>query len=75
MDGIKKFTYSEQVAEHIKQSILEGKLAPVDLVKDVELSERQGISRAPIREAMQILAREATHPIRTAKVQTLHRLR
>lgn len=58
MSGIKKLTYSEQVAEYVKQSILEGELSPGDQVKEVELSKKLGISRAPIREAMQILARE-----------------
>ena len=58
MSGIKKLTYSEQVADYIKQSILKGELSPGDQVKEVELSEKLGISRAPIREAMQILARE-----------------
>jgi len=58
MTGIKKLTYSEQVADYIKQSILEGELSPGDQVKEVELAEKLGISRAPIREAMQILSRE-----------------
>jgi len=58
MDGIKKLTYSEQVAEYVKQSILKGDLSPGDQVKEVGLSNKLGISRAPIREAMQILARE-----------------
>lgn len=58
MDGIKKLTYSEQVAEYIKQSILEGELNPGDQVKEVLLSTKLGISRAPIREALQVLARE-----------------
>lgn len=58
MAGIKKRTYSEQVADYIKQSILEGELSPGDQVKEVELAEKLGISRAPIREAMQILSRE-----------------
>lgn len=58
MAGIKKLTYSEQVAEYIKQSILEGELSPGDQVKEVLLAEKLGISRAPIREALQILARE-----------------
>lgn len=58
MTGIKKLTYSEQVADYIKQSLLKGELSPGDPVKEVELAEKLGISRAPIREAMQILARE-----------------
>ncbi|WP_092158438.1 GntR family transcriptional regulator [Maridesulfovibrio ferrireducens] len=58
MSGIKKQIYSEQVAEYIKQCILEGKLSPGDPVKEVMLAKKLGISRAPIREALQILARE-----------------
>lgn len=58
MNGIKKLTYSEQVAEYIKQSILDGELSPGDQVKEVLLAEKLGISRAPIREALQTLARE-----------------
>lgn len=58
MAGIKKLTYSQQVADYIKQSILKGELQPGDQVKEVELSEKLAISRAPIREALQLLARE-----------------
>ncbi len=58
MSGIKKMTYSEQVAEYIKDSILKGELSPGDQVKEVLLSEKLGISRAPIREALQLLSRE-----------------
>ncbi len=58
MKGIKKMTYSEQVADYIRQQLLEGELSPGDQVKEVELSKRLGISRAPIREAMQQLSRE-----------------
>ena len=58
MTGIKKSTYSEQVADYIKQSILNQKLVPGDQIKEVVLSKELGISRAPIREALQILLRE-----------------
>lgn len=58
MTGIIKQTYSEQVVEYIKACILKGELLPGDQVKEVELSERLSISRAPIREALQLLARE-----------------
>ncbi|MDL2272251.1 GntR family transcriptional regulator [Desulfovibrio sp. OttesenSCG-928-I05] len=55
---ITKQTYSDQVAEYIKARILEGELAPGDQVKEMVLAERLGISRAPVREALQILMRE-----------------
>lgn len=56
--GIKKTTYSEQVVDYIKQSLLNGELMPGDQIKEVEFSQKLGISRAPIREAMQQLVRE-----------------
>jgi len=58
MDGIKKYTYGEQVAEYIKEKILQGNLQPGDQVKEVALSSELSISRAPIREALQLLSRE-----------------
>ncbi len=58
MTGIKKQTYSEQVADYIKTCILNGELSPGDQIKEVELAEKLSISRAPIREALQILSRE-----------------
>lgn len=55
MHTFKRQTYSGQVVEFIKRCILDGELAPGEQVKEVILSERLGISRAPIREALQIL--------------------
>ena len=54
----KRQTYSGQVVEFIKRCILDGELAPGEQVKEVILSERLGISRAPIREALQILTQD-----------------
>lgn len=58
MDSFKRQTYSGQVVDFIKQCILKGTLAPGEQVKEVMLAERLGISRAPIREALQILAQD-----------------
>ena len=58
MHSFKRQTYSEQVVEFIKRCILDGELAPGEQVKEVLLSERLGISRAPIREALQILVQD-----------------
>ena len=58
MHTFKRQTYSGQVVEFIKRCILDGELAPGEQVKEVTLSERLGISRAPIREALQILTQE-----------------
>lgn len=51
-------TYSEQVTEYIKRSILEGSLNPGDKVNEVHVAANLSISRAPVREALQMLARE-----------------
>ena len=51
-------TYSEQVAETLKQMLLEGRLSPGDRVHETALAEQLGISRAPIREALHMLVTE-----------------
>ncbi len=58
MAGIKKQTYSEQVADYIKECILRGELAPGEQVKEVLIASKLSISRAPVREALHLLARE-----------------
>ena len=51
-------TYSEQITEHIKKMLLDGSLKPGDKVNEVHLASALSISRAPIREALQMLVRE-----------------
>lgn len=51
-------TYSEQVTEYIKRSILEGTLNPGDKVNEVHVASTLSISRAPVREALQMLTRD-----------------
>lgn len=58
LSGIVKQTYSEQVVEYIKDRILKGELSPGDPVKEALIAQKLAISRAPVREALQILARE-----------------
>lgn len=53
-----KQTYSEQVAEFIRRQILNGRFQPGTPIKEVAIAEELAISRAPVREAMQILVRE-----------------
>lgn len=51
-------TYSDQVVSFVKAAIRRGELRPGDPVREVALAERLGISRAPIREALQVLQQE-----------------
>lgn len=53
-----KTTYSTQVAEYIKQCILNGEFLPGEKVKELRISQELSISRAPVREALQSLINE-----------------
>ena len=54
----KKQTYSTVVAGFIKRQIQQGELLPGQAIKEVALAEHLGISRAPVREALESLARD-----------------
>lgn len=54
----KRETYSVQVSQFIKKLIQTGELKPGDPVKEADLASKLGISRAPIREALQILVQD-----------------
>ena len=58
LHGFNKLTYSDQVANFIKESLVRGDLSPGDQIKEVVLAQKLSMSRAPIREALQILAQE-----------------
>lgn len=47
-----------EVAAALRDMILEGELKPGEKVREKELTERFGISRTPLREAMKMLASE-----------------
>ncbi len=55
---IKKKTYSELVVNYIKQCILNGTYKPGSKVKELVIAQKLSISRAPIREALQVLIQE-----------------
>ncbi|MGA0597495.1 GntR family transcriptional regulator [Enterovirga sp. CN4-39] len=55
---ISKRYLHDEVADRIRELIREGELEPRARVNELELSERFGISRTPLREAIKILATE-----------------
>lgn len=74
MNEFKKITYSDQVANYIKNLILSEKLLPGAAVEESAIAKELSISRAPVREAMQILIREgllAAHPQKRKYVKQL----
>ncbi|MCP4339363.1 MAG: GntR family transcriptional regulator [Desulfobulbaceae bacterium] len=58
MLDIKKHTYTDLVVTYIKQGILNGTYKPGTKVKELTIAQQLSISRAPIREALQILIKE-----------------
>ena len=63
-----------QVADQLRQAIIQGELAPGSQVTEAELAGRFGISRGPLREAMSRLASEGlltTVPYTGTRVVTL----
>lgn len=54
----KKETYSIQAAEYIRSLIRSGELQPGQPVREAQISEKLNISRAPIREALLMLAHQ-----------------
>lgn len=74
MNEFKKQTYSEQVADYIRGLILSGELAPGSAVEEAAIAKELSISRAPVREAMQVLVREGlidAHPQKRKYVKAL----
>mgnify|MGYP003585101741 FL=1 len=53
-----KQTYTDRVVTYIKKSILDGTYEPGTKVKELAIAKKLSISRAPIREALQILIKE-----------------
>jgi DNA-binding GntR family transcriptional regulator len=56
--GISKNTYTDQVMSFLYDTILKGRLKPGERISETWLSETLSISRAPIREAFRLLARD-----------------
>lgn len=57
-DGIQRRYLHDEVAERLRALILSGELEPKSRVNELELCEKFGISRTPLREAIKILATE-----------------
>lgn len=55
---IENHTYTDLIVTYIKECILNGTYKPGDKVKELVIAKKLSISRAPIREALQVLIQE-----------------
>jgi len=56
--GISRRYLHDEVADRMRELIRSGEMEPKELINEGELTERFGISRTPLREAIKILATE-----------------
>ena len=73
-DTIERRPLFEQIADRLRDMILDGDYEPGERLQEKELSERFGVSRTPLREALKILSSEGwiTHaPNRGATITRL----
>lgn len=58
VEGVRRNYLHDQVANRLRRLIQSGLMQPRERLNEVELAERFGISRTPLREAIKILATE-----------------
>lgn len=63
----KQLPYKHKVYAAIKKDILQGHYAPGDILNERRLSEELGISRTPVREALQMLEQDGWLKMETYK--------
>src|SRR5262245_16054725 len=58
---------SDRAVERLRERILNGEYAPGERLGEVELADKLGVSRTPVREALRLLAAEGLVEITTNK--------
>jgi DNA-binding GntR family transcriptional regulator len=72
--GVDTRPLRQQIAEALQSAILGGELKPGEALVETEIAARLGVSRAPVREALQLLANSGlveTVPYRGTTVRAL----
>ncbi len=60
-------TLAEQIARHLRRSILRGNLPPGSSLKERDNAAELGVSRTPMREAIRMLAKEGLVELRPSR--------
>ena len=58
IDPVRRLNVSETVAAAVRTMIVDGRMAPGERINEVRLSQALGVSRTPLREALNRLAAE-----------------
>ena len=72
--GVDTRPLRQQIADALQRAILDGELTPGEPLVEMDIAQRLGVSRAPVREALQLLARAnlvETAPYRGTTVRRL----
>ena len=71
---VRKRSLHDQVADRVRDLIIEGHLTPGERIDEASLVERLGVSRTPFREALRTLAAEGLVDIRPSRGAHVRRL-
>ena len=74
--GVDTRPLRQQIADALQAAILSGEIAPGEALVETDIAARLGVSRAPVREALQLLANSGlveTVPYRGTTVRGLRR--
>ncbi len=70
----RRLTLAGQIADHVRDLVLEGSLRPGSRVVEAELGRRLGVSRTPLREALKLLAGEGLIDIVPSRGAVVHKI-
>jgi DNA-binding GntR family transcriptional regulator len=56
LTGVDTRPLRQQIADALQRAIIDGELSPGDPLTETDIANRLGVSRAPVREAIQLLA-------------------